>query len=148
MRRGNLRHRRLSLTCRSLAGALAIAVCSACDHAPTRDPIQDAVDATPADKVGRYSFPDKIILANRTTFNFSNCRILLEGGITGELQQLPSGATMTIMRSRFHPYVDADEFFRVGHQPGRMACDTPDGPRSVTFAGTDVDKTVIVPNQR
>lgn len=139
--------RRLLSTCRSLVAALAIATIAACDHAPTRDPIQDAVDATPADKVGRYSFPDKIILANRTPLNFSNCRILLEGGITGELQQLPAGATLTIMRSRFHPYVDANEFFRVGHQPGRMACDTPDGPRSVSFAGTDTDQTVIVPNK-
>jgi hypothetical protein len=116
-----------------------------CRHQAPPDLIQQAIDATPANTVGRYGFADKIILANRTSLNFSNCRIVLEGNVTGELQQLPAGATATIMRSRFHPYTEADAFFRIGHQPGKMTCDTPDGPRSISFTGTDTDRTVVVP---
>lgn len=138
----------MSLLRRSVPIA-TIAVLAACSSQAARhdvNPIQQAIDATPADTLGLFAFRDSVIVRNNTQAPVTQCVIVLDEHLTGELGDLAGGETKTLMRSRFRPYAEPEEFYRRAATKKVMTCNSPGGPVRVTFVAGP-EQTVFVPNR-
>jgi hypothetical protein len=128
----------ITLACRNDAGPAA----------KLEDPVAAAMPAVPPGQVGLFNFPDKIIFTNNTTDAVTDCVVLVDGSIKGVIQKAGAGVTVTLMRSRFEPYVEADEFYRRGSlNNNSIECTTPAGRSKVTFEG-QVEYSATIPPKR
>ena len=134
----------------SLATAAACLLAAACELGPKKitpisDPIADAISATAPNTVGLFSFRDRLVVRNRTA-PLKDCDIVLDGTLTAQSVTLPLDETVTIMATRFRPYVEPDVFYRHATKEKRMTCTGPLGRQSVTFSN-QAEQTVFIPKR-
>lgn len=112
---------------------LAVLLVIACDRGPqtVEIPIPNTPTPEKAGKVEQTKFADKVVTSNWTTIALRNCTIFV-GAHRGELEAIGSGETVTTMRTRFNPYIEA-EAFMAETSNRRMECDAPYGRVSVDF---------------
>lgn len=129
----NLHHRPLSSTCRSAAWVVVVVlVATACDRGPRTVTI--SIPNTPtAEKAGaveQTKFADKVVTSNWTPNRVWNC-IVFVGAHQAEITAIAAGETVTTMRTRFKPYIEAEAF--LAERERRMECDAPTGRAVVHF---------------
>lgn len=118
---------------RVLALTIAAVSFAACELGPKKQRIPVPNTPTPekAGKVEQTKFADKVVTSNWTTVPLQNCTIFV-GAHRGALAAIGPGETVTTMRSRFTPYVEAERFMAETTNR-RMECDAPYGRVSVEF---------------
>lgn len=125
---------------------LTLAACSS-EPRPGGDLIQQIIDATPASQVALHAFRDRVVIANKTTTSATACVVVLDGDVRGELGAMPAGQTLTLMRTRFRPYLEPDDFYARANKDKRIDCVADGKPVSVKL-GAPVEHTVIIPSKR
>lgn len=133
--------------CAAALSILALAACSEPTPAPIVDPIQAAINETPTDAIGLFAFRDKLIIRNNKRDALTACIVVVDQALTSEIGTLASGATETVMRSRFKPYVEADEFYRRALIRKDMTCQSPTGPVRVNFVAQP-ERSVFIPSRK
>lgn len=136
-----------SLLRRSLS-AIALFVLAACSPAPPPgNPVQDIINATPANQVALHVFRDSVVIANKTTTSARDCVVVLDGNVRAELAALEAGQLTTIMRTRFRPYTETDAFYALSFKPRRMEC-LVDGKASTITFGEPTEHSVVIPPKK
>lgn len=117
---------------RSLAAVFAILAAVACGERPREVtiPIPNTPTAEKAGKVEHTKFSDKVVTSNWTPHALANC-IIVVGVVRAEVAAIAAGETVTTMRTKFRPYIEAEPFLAETKQ--RMECDAPSGRVSVEF---------------
>lgn len=110
----------------------AALVLAACDWGPREVAIPPPNTLTPATAghIEQTKYADKVVTSNWTKDALGNC-VAVVGAHRARLGELQAGATVTVMRTRFEPYIEADAF--LAEKDRRIECDAPSGRMRVTF---------------
>lgn len=134
-----------------VAIASALLTLTACSQKPPSaalvDPVADVVNATPAGTVGAYVFHDKIVIRNATDTGVSSCTFLVDEAFSADVGAVAGGQTVTVMRTKFRPYVESEEFYRRGSSRKSMTCLASTGWVKVEFS-SGPEQRVVVPGRR
>lgn len=94
-----------------------------------------------------HVFRDMVIVHNNSDTAATGCVITIDDAITGELGNAPAHQAVKLMRSRFRPYVEMDEFYQRGTIRKRLDCSAPSGPVRVEF-GPSTEHSVVIPPKK
>lgn len=103
-------------------------------------------DAKKAGKIEITRYPDKLVVSNFTADAAERCGVLIDGSIRGDVGTLSPGQTVTVMRTRFSPYTEADDFYAKAKKSTRMQCLVKGQLVEVTFEQT-YEGTITTPQE-
>lgn len=105
----------------------------ACDRGPRTATILLPNSPAPAKEglIELTKFADKVVVTNHSKQPATECIVIIDDAIRGDLGALAPRATVTVMRSRFTPYTEAEVFYARAKVRTRMECLTPDEGRVV-----------------
>lgn len=118
-----------------VVAAAVMLVAAACDRGPKTVKIQIPNTPNPA-KAGRLEltkYADKIVVTNHTDQRAWDCVVIVDEAIRGELGELVPAQTVTVMRTRFRPYTEANDFYARAKKETVMECTTAAGRVLATF---------------
>lgn len=116
----------------------AVVILAGCDAAPARTvtiPIPNTPHPSKEGQIELTKYGQKVVITNHTDRRLWDCVVAIDQAIHGELGELPARQTVTLMRTRFRPYTEADVFYDRAKQQTILECTAAEGRVQVTFVG-------------
>lgn len=119
-----------------ILASMFVAACGpdrATTHETVSIPLPNTPDPAKEGQIELTKFGEKVVVTNHTDRAAWDCVVVIDDAIRGELGRLEPRATVTVMRTRFKPYTEVDEFYARAKKAARMECATDQGVVVVRF---------------
>lgn len=110
--------------------AAAVVVLAACDTPRTVSiPLPNTASPEKEGQVEIVKFGEKVVVTNHTDRSFWDCVLIVDDAIRGPLGILSPRQTVTVMRTRFRPYTEVDDFYARARKLTVLECSSADQGR-------------------